>query len=577
MKLILREYLAALREREELDAILPDLLSELGYTVFSRPQRGTRQHGVDVGAVGERNGERKVFLFTIKPGDLTRQDWEGSPQAVRPSLGEIEDVYIPNKIPSAYKDLKIVIVICVGGVVKETIRDALTGYTKRNTTDALSFEEWNGDVLADHLLEGVLREEVLPKAWRSDFQKAVALLDEPDTSYRHFAALLHQIGKAASAGEDTTRIRAARQIYLCLWILFVWARDLGNLEAPYRASELALLAIWDIVKPDVGQTSATAAAISSVLVQLIEVHQTIASELLDKKIGAHATQRHALSAAVPSQNAVDINLKLFDLLGRVALLGLWHQWAGKFGDEAHAKKQNAAARQRFETGISLIASNPHLFLPITDPQTTDIALFLTLWMMSGGRRQGDVANWLTDMVKRLNFTMRTRSTYPIVSSDYRDLIVHPKERSDEYFSQNTEASTLIPLLTAWLGAMGETDATDAIAKLATEKLEHCTMQSWLPDETSETHLYLNTDAHGRALSDLDVTKPGELLEILNEAVRDKSNFAELSAVATGNWPIVLLACRHWRLPVPANFWIDALRPDQAPTQASGNTNANDDA
>ena len=48
MKPVIREYLASLRERGELDAILPDLLSELGYTVISRPSRGTRQFGVDV-------------------------------------------------------------------------------------------------------------------------------------------------------------------------------------------------------------------------------------------------------------------------------------------------------------------------------------------------------------------------------------------------------------------------------------------------------------------------------------------------------------------------------------------------
>ena len=57
MKLILKEYLANLRERDELDAILPDLLSELGFTVLSTPARGTKQHGVDVAAVGALEGK----------------------------------------------------------------------------------------------------------------------------------------------------------------------------------------------------------------------------------------------------------------------------------------------------------------------------------------------------------------------------------------------------------------------------------------------------------------------------------------------------------------------------------------
>ena len=70
MKLLFRNYLGSLREREELDAILPDLLSELGYTVYSRPQRGTAQAGVDIAAVGkDDDGERKLFLFSVKQGD----------------------------------------------------------------------------------------------------------------------------------------------------------------------------------------------------------------------------------------------------------------------------------------------------------------------------------------------------------------------------------------------------------------------------------------------------------------------------------------------------------------------------
>ncbi|WP_368571242.1 hypothetical protein [Acinetobacter haemolyticus] len=53
MKLILKEYLRSLKERNELDALLPDLLTEMGMIVTSLPQRGTRQNGVDIMAVGK--------------------------------------------------------------------------------------------------------------------------------------------------------------------------------------------------------------------------------------------------------------------------------------------------------------------------------------------------------------------------------------------------------------------------------------------------------------------------------------------------------------------------------------------
>ena len=116
MKLLIRDFVGSLKERNELDAILPDLLSEAGYTVFSRPGIGTTQFGVDIAAVGpDEDGERKVFLLTVKPGDLTRQEWHATPQGMRASLSEIQDVYIPNRIPPRYRDLKVVICICVGG------------------------------------------------------------------------------------------------------------------------------------------------------------------------------------------------------------------------------------------------------------------------------------------------------------------------------------------------------------------------------------------------------------------------------------------------------------------------------
>ena len=40
MKLLFAEYLGSLKERDELDKIMPDLLSELGLNVFSKPARG---------------------------------------------------------------------------------------------------------------------------------------------------------------------------------------------------------------------------------------------------------------------------------------------------------------------------------------------------------------------------------------------------------------------------------------------------------------------------------------------------------------------------------------------------------
>lgn len=166
VKQILREYLAQLKEREELDAILPDLLSELGFHVYSRPQRGTAQHGVDIAAVGKDSddGIRKLYLFSVKRGDLTRQDWDQGDQALRPSLNQIRDAYIPTKVPRKYAALPIVICLVFGGGIKEQIQLEVRNYIAANTTSTISYEEWDGDKLAGLMIDGLLRERVLPPA-----------------------------------------------------------------------------------------------------------------------------------------------------------------------------------------------------------------------------------------------------------------------------------------------------------------------------------------------------------------------------------------------------------------------------
>lgn len=139
MKLIIREYLSSLKERGELDSVLPDLLSQLGLNVYSRPARGTRQDGVDVAAVGSLDGgPEKVYLFSIKAGDLTRGGWDGnSEQSLRPSLNEIIDAYIPHRLPAEHRGKDIVICIALAEMSENQFArslQALLGKIQRATS-----------------------------------------------------------------------------------------------------------------------------------------------------------------------------------------------------------------------------------------------------------------------------------------------------------------------------------------------------------------------------------------------------------------------------------------------------------
>jgi hypothetical protein len=430
MKLLLSDYVASLKERGELDAILPDLLSELGFHVISRPAIGVAQRGVDIAAIGkDDDGVRKLFLFSVKAGDLTRSEWDTGVQALRPSLNEILDEYIPNRIPPHYKQLKVVVCLVIGGIVQQAVQPLVTSFIKKESKKRISFQEWNGDRIAGKLIEGPLREKLLPKPLQSSFQKAVAMVDQPDVSYEHFAKLLSAL--RAQVVKDKDRIRVARQINICLWVLFVWAREVDNLDAPYRASELALLHAWDLLKPFIGKKGTQAIAMATALDQLIILHTAVAELFLRQKIFPYVDRQHALSFAVASAEPTDVNLKMYDTLGRLAMTGHWWVWLGRRGGRQLNEEQIARVHKLVTNGFKMIANNPSLLLPLMDEQAIELALFLSLATQIG-HVQGDIAGWLSEMVRRLKVSFVSHGRYPAALTDYPDLLAHPKTQTDEY-------------------------------------------------------------------------------------------------------------------------------------------------
>jgi hypothetical protein len=446
--------------------------------------------------------------------------------------------------------------------MQEQVRTAVTGYKKRNTTDKVSFDEWNGDKLAGLLQQGILREQIMPKASRSHFQKAVALVDEPDISFRHFERLVSELRKLAV--NDKSRIRVARQLYIAVWVLFVWARDVDNVEAPYQASELLLLNVWNLYKPyTASKQKAASKAILSILDDAIELYLQITSELLDKKILPHVGVKDGISGAIRTRSSVDVNLKMFDLLGRISLKGLWLNWFVKRLTDAQLR---SAAEQHVarlvSMGYQLINNNRALFLPLQDEQAIDIALFLLLADVVDGSRR-DTGVWLHEMVNRLAFAVHTHDSYPCVLRDYRELAAHPREATDEYRKEVTPGSILIPLLAAFLSGLSNCQALETLTALKATELQHCTLQLWMPDQGSEDGIYVGTNDHGLAVCDLPLSPTGsELLATIGDACNRSQDFKALSAMAAGYLPIILTACRHHRFPVPPQFWIRIVDPRQ---------------
>ncbi|MCY4300283.1 MAG: hypothetical protein OXC68_00905 [Aestuariivita sp.] len=558
MKLLIKEYLAALKEREELDAILPDLLSEMGFHVYSRPTVGVRQHGVDLAAVGkDQDGHKKVFLFTVKSGDLTRSSWDGPVQSVRPSLNEILDSYIPHRIPQEYTDLPVAICVVVGGDIKQDVDTDLGNYEQKHK-DQIEFQRWDGDRLANFILHGILGENVLSGNARTLLRKSVALLDEPEAAYQYFLEMLKKL-RSDLGPQQKDRVTLMRQLNLCCWVLYAWAREADNLEAPYRCSELAMLYGWDIFAKSFPKSGDPAKAMILALHNLIALHLAIANEFAGKKLLPHAAVKDGLSNAVNSRFPLDVNLALFELLGRLSLTGIWahyqieHQTTEQTPDELAKLISNLD--ECADRIIQIINNNSALVSPIRDDHSIEIGLTCIFFALRN--RMDSIRNWTNQCLDASCFALHANAAYPCILTEYHELAEHPKDRADkDYFQQATAGSTLIPTLCIWHKLANPNANFKDLLNTLENLIPHCTMQLWITNEESEQHLYVHSHDHGLAVSGLPITEScDELMDIVfAECKTSKEQFKSLSAIRLGYWPIVLAACRHHRVPLPLMFW-----------------------
>ena len=576
MKLIISDYLASLRERDELDVLLPDLLSQMGLTVLTRPQRGTDQKGVDVVAVGKMSGqdEEKIYLLTIKPGNLTHDSWNGtSPQSLRPSLDQIQDDYIPHRILPEHKNKPIVICVCIGGSITEPLLSTVRGNLSARPYD---IELWNGEKIANLIVEHFLREDVLPTSNKSLLRKSLALVEEPETSFGFFRQMLY-LAEKKLGDSPKDKLRALRQMNVCTLVLAKWCRDVDNLEAAYLASELALLFSWHVCKDHALREKPTAlqkafddALNNAHRVQLLISHEYVA------KIVKWAGKLYALSYSVRGANAVDTNLKLFDVLGRVALSGLWHysilRSLSVAGNKEGVDKAGADLAGCAWSICELIANNPILNTPCKDSQIVDIAL-ACLVLRAGGQAQY-AGEWLLNLLERVKLLIEGEGAYPCILQSYPDLLDHPHKDDPEYFKKVTSSSEMYPAIALIAGVLGRDDVFAAVQDLKKTALPHCNFQMWYLDDESEANFYLNKGMHGLELASLDVGNKQLFLEAIFRECRENSAFRNMSIMKPGLFYLTFVGCRHHRLPVPPDFFLAIYkkkkkgRQDESPREDS---------
>lgn len=183
--------------------------------------------------------------------------------------------------------------------------------------------------------------------------------------------------------------------------------------------------------------------------------------------------------AVNSRNAVDINIALFEMLGRLSLHGLWLDAMSGWEDESFAQAMNERADKVLNIVIGMRNANPALAVPVRDDFTIELALFMRLATLRG--RLSNVADYIRSMSDHLCYGLSARWHYPTPKTEYRDVLSHPRDRSDAYFEEHTRAGILYTFVLAWLAMIGDQERAEHLRRTLLEHAPHMTHQIWIPD------------------------------------------------------------------------------------------------
>lgn len=558
MRLILSQFLRTLRERDEFDRLLPDLLVAMGYVPLAKPQTGVRQYGVDLGAVGKSpvDGVEELLLFVVKRGDIGRREWDNNePTSVRPSLNEALDFYLTKLIAPEHASLRKTIVLATTGDIKQDIDPVWTAFKELNASRA-HFDFWGADRVSDLIERHMLDEHLFAAEDRSDLRKALALVGDGDYDFRDLNRLmLRQLGLQADGSlttpaEDQRALgKAFRRVHLASQICAHWAQSEGDARQALWISERALLWTWHRVQlltledrprfyPDIAGLWHSFTEAAARYVEVLQPHVHVRDGL------AGYSEEGAVFAMV-----------LFEHIGLHAAIGLACLLEAP-SDEAHAKVIHANVEVIADGLCALLASNPASASPRLDRHAVDICLAL-LFLVTAGR-QSQAKEWLGEIARRLDYCFKVGARFPVSTDSLEDLVALEVRSGDARRDDLMRTSWCLATVAAWCALLDLDDHYGALSRGATTTYAQVCAQLWHPAAGWVERWYF-----GRPLDLGDAEAPYALpsdVEEMRQRMADFLKRPEYDWVEAspsrrvGLFGLDFVACRHYRVPVPASAW-----------------------
>lgn len=535
MRLVIRDYLLQLKEKDELDLLLCDLLLQIGYIVDNTPKSGNRQFGVDIQA-RKRN---ELLLFVVKQKTLDRRMWDADPNSVRQSINEIFDAYL-TRLPRESLRRKIRIIVATNGNIDEAVRPSWDGFVKQRTEwqgIPLSIEFWGIDEITCSVEKYLFDEHLFPEGQQSRLRKALYFIGENDYKRSFYEQIIDgyfacakEIMQMTEAKKNKEYSKCMSSMFLSIQMISAYAQNEKRYKIAIEANEYLIIRYWKfMLEEELFEKKNYCMWLLKLFKKYEEVNNKYYSTVRDFCEDRELFPKY--------YSGLERRFMLYEVMGFLATYAVYC-----------IQHMPIHAREITNTIIEMINSYEEIpYVPL-DSMIGIISIVFSLFLLQG--RQGDLRKLLTYYTTTLIGWYRNFSKYPSAADTFRDALDIEMGNQHESY----ESSGLWGYLLLWIHALDMFELYGEVQSFIEEDLKDTTKCVWYLRPEEEKQFY---DAHAMKVSGeglaLDAQKQYESFKAIMDYItqlyaKDEFSFETFSFPA-----LEMIVCRYYsyvpRVPV----------------------------
>lgn len=527
MKLILRDYIATLKEEIELENVLQNILFLDNYKDITTPQKGIRQHGVDISC----SKGNTSYLFVLKQGDIDRKIWNTEINSVRQSLDEIKDAYL--RFNSDVLKPKIKIILCTNGTILQEVKNDWDGYITRNKVKNIEYEFWGLDTLVNYTFDLFPNEYIFDQNKMSYLRKTLYFSNECDNDLRYLSYLLDSILNDLSNLNRNTRHYRKN---LCMYSLITkmcceYCIDNDNNRVAIRIVEKAMIKFWNyLLQKNLFEKTNEI----SVLLDITKEYEKV-----NRMYICNIEKVCTISPSFPIYNSLEYRLQVYEAIGFISVYTNYLLYY--YGE-------NQEVRDNIQILILLLNNNIGGWrYPVYDLNSIEInSLLLLLYKVD----KDSCKNVLIAIKDGMITKMKLSKYHPIEIKSYDKAVL--LEFNDNI--GDFESTNLIYSLFEWLFILGMTDEFEEFRTYLEKKFPKLSYNPWTI-KLSDEELYFNGTNYrtGTYISNYGKIDVKSLKKLIKKIIKI-SDYKKFKTIKYSGEPYFLIAAKVNEMPIPPFLW-----------------------